>query len=829
MTTTSAPPDDGRRAGATWVAATGAFLLVAAAAVFIAVRWETLPEPAKLGLVGALTAGFLVGGRALRRTLPSTGDVLFHLGAFLLPVDVAGLHVRLSLGWRALLLAEGAVGVAALGALAAGTGSVVLAWAAASSMIVLALGGAAVTAVPAPLLLAGAAAVAHGLGRRRLAIGWAAVAGLAPLLASGAARVLAMAAGRDLGAGTLEELGLAGTPAALWAVLSGLVCAAVLAREAGRTKDLGLAALAGLSLLCGAGTAWAASDPTLHQWALALPALFVALQVTAMVAERDEFWRRPARAATFGSELLALAAVPLAIVLTLLAPIVEEGVDFLSDAPPWRPEPAAALAWTLLATGWFLAAWRRRSPQPTLGRAAFTAATDDRTVLFTTLALAAGLVVGSASTLAIAAGFVALSLLLLASRGAVATISAIPLTMWSPVVVGGGDQGLVVPVGLAGAAVLFGVAASRWHGPASAVLPAAGVLQLLGVGAFATDRYGPTAGLLLLVFGGWAAAAAVELRSEIAGFIARIPMAVAAGGALAAPDADALPVVLAATFLFAIDAIRNDDPRLASGAALTLPFVVVSAAGAAGLTTADTGAVAAGAAVVLTGLAAVVTDRWRLPVAAGAGWSLAVGLSLATDEIERFAQVLIATGALIVAVGAGLRERWIAHAGGPVAMIGGALLLAAEDVRAPEAYLAPIAVQLAVLGWQLRRDAGAGAGPSSWAAYGPSMGLVALPALVERIDGGSAWHALVVGAVGLAGVAVGGWKRLAGPLFLGTALLVTMTFLESLHTLAGVPTWGWLAVGGTVLLATGVALERAATSPVEAGRRLVDEVSAKFD
>lgn len=55
---------DGRRAGATWVAATGAFLLVAAAAVFIAVRWDTLPEAAKLGLVGVLTAGFLVGGRA---------------------------------------------------------------------------------------------------------------------------------------------------------------------------------------------------------------------------------------------------------------------------------------------------------------------------------------------------------------------------------------------------------------------------------------------------------------------------------------------------------------------------------------------------------------------------------------------------------------------------------------------------------------------------------------------------------------------------------------------------------------------------------------------
>ncbi|HEY3238206.1 MAG TPA: hypothetical protein VGL92_01485, partial [Acidimicrobiia bacterium] len=58
-----------------------------------------------------------LGGRALSRTLPATGDVLFHLGAFLLPVDVAGLAVQGGWGWRSLLLAEGLVGVVALGGL----------------------------------------------------------------------------------------------------------------------------------------------------------------------------------------------------------------------------------------------------------------------------------------------------------------------------------------------------------------------------------------------------------------------------------------------------------------------------------------------------------------------------------------------------------------------------------------------------------------------------------------------------------------------------------------------------------------------------------------
>jgi hypothetical protein len=77
-------------------------------------------------------------------------------------------------------------------------------------------------------------------------------------------------------------------------------------------------------------------------------------------------------------------------------------------------------------------------------------------------------------------------------------------------------------------------------------------------------------------------------------------------------------------------------------------------------------------------------------------------------------------------------------------------------------------------------------------------------------------------------VAVGGWSRTAGPLVTGTGLLVALTVHESLATLATVPTWAWLAAGGAVLLAIGIALERSDTSPVEAGRRIVDVVSENF-
>jgi len=78
-------------------------------------------------------------------------------------------------------------------------------------------------------------------------------------------------------------------------------------------------------------------------------------------------------------------------------------------------------------------------------------------------------------------------------------------------------------------------------------------------------------------------------------------------------------------------------------------------------------------------------------------------------------------------------------------------------------------------------------------------------------------------------VAVGGWRRQAGPMVVGTAVLALVTVRESLSVLAGVPTWAWLALGGAVLLAAAVAMERSDRSPLEAGRRLVDVLAERFE
>ena len=826
---------DGRRAGATWVAATGAFLLVAAAAVFIAVRWDTLPEPAKLGLVGALTAGFLVGGRALRRTLPSTGDVLFHLGAFLVPVDVAGLSLRLDLDWRTLLLTEGVVATAVLGALAATAGSVVLSWGAALSVVVLAGGIAALTPVPAPLVLAATAAAASLLDRRRAAIAWAAIAGLAPVTGALATFVL-RATGAGTGTGVLEELGLGGRPAALVAVVSSTLVAAVLGREAVRRHDLALVALAGACLTTGVATTWVNAGPPREVNFLAGPALFLLVQAVAMLSQRDLFWGRPARAAALVAEAIAAAlALPLALGLLLVAPLVDEGFDLFADDPGWTPEPAAGLAWALLAGGWLLSAWRRQGPQPSPLAALRTAVGTPWTVLPLAAAAGAALVVGPGSTLVTAAGLVVLAAGLVlsaagldgAGRGTTTAVAA-AAAVWAPAVVSQSHRLATLPVALAGAAVL-GLAAVAWGraagGWVAAELAAAGSLLAFVGATAATGELDLIATMLVALAAAWALGLLVERAAPLAGHAARGTMALGVVGSLTGTAEEVLAVAGAATLLFALDAARHDEPLLGLGAAAGTPVVVAAAGTASGLALATTGLVLCASAAVLTGLAMLYPARWRLPFLAAAGAGLGAGLALAASDPARLAQALLVSGGLAVGAGMVTGNGIVGHAGGAVALAGLWIHLTVEGVTASEAFVAPVALQLVAAGWQLRRRAEP---PSSWVAFGPAVALLGGAGLAERLAGGGAWHSLVVGAVGVAAVAAGGWWRLAGPLLLGTGLLVAVTVLESLTMLAGIPTWAWLAAGGTVLLATGVALERSATTPIEAGRRLVDVVEERF-
>src|SRR6056297_1236025 len=165
-------PARSRSTAAAWVAASGALLLLVAAATFLAVSWSLLTLPARIGIVAALTGAALLGGHRLRARTPAVGAVVYHLGALLVPVDVLGLALHLEVDRARTWALVGATAVTVLPPLAAAGRSRLLAWGGVAGIPVLATGvaawvsaatGSVAMATAAPVLVGGAAAAVLAL------------------------------------------------------------------------------------------------------------------------------------------------------------------------------------------------------------------------------------------------------------------------------------------------------------------------------------------------------------------------------------------------------------------------------------------------------------------------------------------------------------------------------------------------------------------------------------------------------------------------------------------------------------------------------------------
>src|SRR5262249_5286905 len=130
----------GSSAGALWTAGLGAFLLFAAAATFVAVHWEQIPDGAKFAALVAATALCLGVQARLRRSLPVTATALLHLGVLLVPIDVAAVGVWSDWAWPAMLLAQGLTATVVFGVASQVEDSVVLRYAAWAGVVLLAGG-----------------------------------------------------------------------------------------------------------------------------------------------------------------------------------------------------------------------------------------------------------------------------------------------------------------------------------------------------------------------------------------------------------------------------------------------------------------------------------------------------------------------------------------------------------------------------------------------------------------------------------------------------------------------------------------------------------------
>jgi hypothetical protein len=846
---------ESRVTAATWLAALGAVLLLSAAGTFLAVTWDVMPLVARVAVVAAATGAAIFGGHRLRRVLPAVGSVVFHLGALLVPIDALGLALQLGVGVPGRWLAVGLTGVVVLPLLAVTGRSPVLAWAGIASVLVAATGFGLAGSIAAPVLAAGAGLVLTGLG--------GVVPGVprdgGPALAATAVvtgLILAIVEALPGSGGLLVDLRSAGwlmtslVPTVIVGALAtaALVLATITTRS--RTAAVGVVGVLGATLV---QVLLITGSPQLALF-VGVPGMVVLVELGVIAAERDPVLARLAARIAASAEALLSPGVLIAVFMLALAD------ELAIDVASWDATEFGTGA-LLMGVAWALAALRRRSrPGAVVVLAAMAGV----------LHLAVGLVlVGAPATIAalvllvaVAVGLVAastprrswavLSLTVVATwtcahigLAALAVIGVAPsdrvavgamalglltaqlalLTRTAPALLSA-DTALRWMTSLGGLALAIGITAT-------APMPAAGgftlvtvLVVVLGVAALAAlaepdavladTAWVVAAGLgLLLVVPAWSVPVSGDLTVTTITLIGRLGL-----------DPSALlPAGLVTTLLVAAAASRA-RVRPALFAAPVAVRTVTAAAFGLGATATQIGIALVIAAVVATACLVVVPSRWRgVPVvfAVTAG---AVGWILAGDVAWLRATTLVGIGVALVVVGVVRRQVGWAHLGGVVATVGTWDAFVVLDVESLDLWVLPLAVHLFVAADAARR---AGTATSSWFVDVPPILLVGGAAVVERLATGDSWHALLAGALAVAAVVHGAVGRHAGPLAVGTVLLLTVVGIEVFAAVVAVPTWAWLTFGGLTLFGAAALVERAEGTPMHAARRLIDVVGERFD
>ncbi|MFJ4379613.1 SCO7613 C-terminal domain-containing membrane protein [Streptomyces albidoflavus] len=394
---------------------------------------------------------------------------------------------------------------------------------------------------------------------------------------------------------------------------------------------------------------------------------------------------------------------------------------------------------------------------------------------------------------------------------------------------GAWPDALSVPVVLLVAAVLLGAVYASlvqegrepagWTGAAGAgavglVSAAAPVLLVSADVAYAAALVVD----LLLVAGLLAAAVAVRRVPAAAGGTAlwcAVAVAAHAGLLALAVEPATYAVFGLLLVLFAASAARSQE-AVARSLTLVLSvacaLVVASAAGAS----LELGAPRTAVLVLVVPAAVVVLGLWVrtpavvVPLEAGAGFAALVALGLAVTDGAYLSLVLALCGVLAAATAVRPERRPGAGylAAGLFATATWVRLVSA-GVTHPEAYTLPVSVIACAVGLLRRRtDPEA----SSWTAYGPGLGVTLGPSLLALWSDPHWQRPLLLGAAALAVTVTGAVRRLQAPLLLGGGTLA----LVALHELAphvaqvfdALPRWSVPALAGLLLLALGATYEQ---------------------
>ncbi|RZE12156.1 SCO7613 C-terminal domain-containing membrane protein [Streptomyces albidoflavus] len=733
----------------------------------------------------AVPTGSATGGPGAQHVLLILGGLLLAVAAIAFTLfswgelGIAGRSVVLAgvtagaLGAPVLLLRRG------LGATAESVGAVALlltvldAYALHAAVLPEA-DGAGYAAFASGVLAAGWAAYGVGVGRLRLPLPAAVVAGQFPLVLG------AWAAG-----GSVLVIG--------WALL---VTAAGSVVVAARVPGLAVRATAwsgaGVTwaggLLIGLGESVSASGPL---DAAAPGVLLLGAAAVALAAA----WRAPQEMAVTGGVVAGLAAVA--------------GVGgVLRTEVPW--------SWAVvvyLVCGAALAPVARIAvvPRPVRGGVLGAAAGVTGVAVLAVLPLAAATLLGPAAVLTgLWAGAPDGTRELAAGAGAWPDALSVPVVLLVAAVLLGAVYASLVhegrePAGWTGAAGAGAV------GLVSAAVP---VLLVSADVAYAAALVVD----VLLVAGLLAAAVAVRRVPAAAGGTALwCAVAVAAHAGLLALAAEPATYAVFGLLLvlFAASAARSREVvarSLTLVLSVVCALVVASAAGAS----LELGAPRTAVLVLVVPAAVVVLGLWVrtpavvVPLEAGAGFAALVALGLAVTDGAYLSLVLALCGVLAAATAVRPERRPGAGylAAGLFATATWVRLVSA-GVTHPEAYTLPVSVIACAVGLLRRRtDPEA----SSWTAYGPGLGVTLGPSLLALWSDPHWQRPLLLGAAALAVTVTGAVRRLQAPLLLGGGTLA----LVALHELAphvaqvfdALPRWSVPALAGLLLLALGATYEQ---------------------
>lgn len=791
-------------------------MLLVASIIVVAGNWQSIDPIVRFsGLVASLLAVYFVA-EAGRHRFPTTSTSLATLAACLTaPVGIAA-AATLNQPWTVCTLVGGLCALVAAEVQSRRWDVAPLKAATLGGFGLAAVGAAALTSIPAPVIGAVGAAVALLLGSTRRTLTLAVTVGASPLLVA--------LADAGIGRGVLARIGVAGDDLVWSTPLSCALAALVIGVIAHRSQNAPLAVTSLAVAGSGVITSLISGEFGAVVW-LCVPAIVV-LAVESMAATLPEsVWRHLARSvakpvgATLGAAALASPFVAL----------FARWVASQSELASSRWDIALALwAVALIATS-VGSARRAGGPWSSVAPLAASAA-----------ALAAITLAGAPLwTTAIAAlvGWIAISVATPwsawdATTANMATWVALAALVDGTLVDGGPDTFWLAAVIIAGVATVVSCSVVGRNDAGFRTIVAAALAALFATAiadrvvdqvTWAPEQLGTLLFIALIAVG-------VAIRPERS--VAPLGVASWATAVVVTDspefDIDWFQVMVVA---FLAGAVAGTSRSLTDVRAHVTAAIATVAGGLALLAAgvdAGTSTVALGlVGIGLSGLAAL--DR-RLVIGQTAGVVAAIVAAVISESASPiFGSIAYAVlGAHLVAIGITTSARpWAVPIG--AVLTGGATIslwwttgtnhwvieaIAPFGADGSDVALAAVVAALLAGGWLLRQAVSA----SSWLAYSPGLGMAGTWLIATQLEAATHWATFGALIVGTTAVAIGGVRRLGAPLMLGTIMVVATIVVSAGERLAATPTWVWIAVGGVSLIVIAALIERSQRPRLTVGR-----------